>query len=155
MQQLQYCIHVTLMFHSLVVLIRLPISNSSSPLSKPLGIVLSTTITILYPRHPHVPQLTKFFGKIYELISLFDFFDFSLYGPQRQQNLQYGRFSFFFLICFNLKFQENCIRLTLLDRFWLVHIPFGWMIKFQSLAQFPVDHLSHLILCCLILLLCV
>ena len=30
-----------------------------------------------------------------------------------------------------------------LDGFWWVHIPYGSMIKFQFLAQFSVDHLSH------------
>ena len=28
--------------------------------------------------------------------------------------------------------------------FWFVHIPFGNILKFESLAQFPVDHFSHL-----------
>ena len=35
------------------------------------------------------------------------------------------------------------MRLILSERFWFVRLPFGSMVKFQSLAQFPVDHLSH------------
>ena len=40
-----------------------------------------------------------------------------------------------------LEIPENLMCLLLKDRFWFVHIPFGSMIKFQSLAQFPADHL--------------
>ena len=35
------------------------------------------------------------------------------------------------------------LRLILQDWFWFVNIPFVRMVKFQFLAQFPVDHLSH------------
>ena len=40
------------------------------------------------------------------------------------------------------------------DRFWFVHILFICMGKFQSLVQFPVDHLSHPVVPSLVLLLC-
>ena len=45
-----------------------------------------------------------------------------------------------------LKVPENFICLILLNGFSLVHIPFGRMVKFYSLAQFPVDHFSHPVL---------
>ena len=35
------------------------------------------------------------------------------------------------------------MRLNLQDRFWFVHIPFSSTVKFESLAQFPVDYFSH------------
>ena len=35
-----------------------------------------------------------------------------------------------------------------------MHIPFGGKVKFLSLAQFPVDYLSHPIMLCLVLFLC-
>ena len=38
-----------------------------------------------------------------------------------------------------LKIPENFVCLILQDGFWFVHVPFGSMIKFQFLAQFPVD----------------
>ena len=37
---------------------------------------------------------------------------------------------------------ENFVRLILRDEFWFVQVPFIRMVKFQFLAQFPVDHLS-------------
>ena len=41
----------------------------------------------------------------------------------------------------------NCVRLIIQDAlFWVVHIPFGNMVKFQFLAQFTVDHLSYPVL---------
>ena len=39
--------------------------------------------------------------------------------------------------------------LILLDRFWVVHIPFVRMVRLQFLAQFPVDHRSHPIVSCI------
>ena len=35
------------------------------------------------------------------------------------------------------------MRPIFLDGYWFVHIPFGSMVKIQSFAQFPLDHLSH------------
>ena len=35
------------------------------------------------------------------------------------------------------------MRIILSGGFRFVHIPFGIMVKFQFLAQFSVDHLSH------------
>ena len=41
------------------------------------------------------------------------------------------------------KIPENFMGPTLLKEIWFVHAPFGFMDKFESLAQFPVDHLSN------------
>ena len=53
-----------------------------------------------------------------------------------------------------LKIIENFMRLIFLDGFWFMQRLFGSMIKFLSLAQFPVDPLSQPVIPCLILLLC-
>ena len=55
---------------------------------------------------------------------------------------------------FYLKVTGNLMCLILQDRFWVVQIPFGRMVKFQFLAQFPVDHLLHPVVSTLILFLC-
>ena len=41
-----------------------------------------------------------------------------------------------------VKILEHFVRLIFLDRFGVVQIPFARMVKFQFLAQFPVDHLA-------------
>ena len=43
---------------------------------------------------------------------------------------------------------------TFSDKCWVVHIPFVRIVKFKFLAHFPVDHLAHPVVFCLILLLC-
>ena len=45
-----------------------------------------------------------------------------------------------------------CVILS--DRCWVVNITFVPMVKFQFLAQLPVDHIAHLVVSSLILLLC-
>ena len=45
------------------------------------------------------------------------------------------------------------LRFILQERFWVVHIPFVYMVKFKFLAHFPVDPLSHPVLSSLTLLL--
>ena len=52
---------------------------------------------------------------------------------------------------FNLKIPENFMRLILRDEFWIMHILLIRMVKFQFLVQFPVDHLAHPVVSCLIL----
>ena len=42
-----------------------------------------------------------------------------------------------------LKIPENFIRIIFLDGFRFVHIPFGNIVKIQSLRWFLVDHLIH------------
>ena len=39
------------------------------------------------------------------------------------------------------------------DWCWVVHIPFVRMVEFKFLAQFPMDHLTHSVVSCLILFL--
>ena len=43
------------------------------------------------------------------------------------------------------------MRLILQDRFWFVHIPFGAVVRFQFLAQFPVYQPFHPVMFSLIL----
>ena len=71
--------------------------------------------------------------------------------------MEFGKFSFSYSINYDqvwspgwdllirlyLKISEDFMRLIHKDRFWFVHIPFSSMLKFQFLAQFPVDHLLH------------
>ena len=47
------------------------------------------------------------------------------------------------MIRLDVKITEESVFVILLDRFWVVHIPFVRMVKFKFLAQFPVDHLAH------------
>ena len=42
-----------------------------------------------------------------------------------------------------LKIPESFMRLILQKGFWFVNIPFDSTVKFQFLAQFPMNHLSH------------
>ena len=46
------------------------------------------------------------------------------------------------------------MRIILSGGFCFVHISFGYMVKFESLVQFPVDHLSHPVMPSLVLHLC-
>ena len=57
------------------------------------------------------------------------------------------------MICLYRKIPQNFMRLILLDRIWVLHIQFVRMVKFQFLAQFPMDHLTHPVLSRLILFL--
>ena len=57
-------------------------------------------------------------------------------------------------ICLYLKFPPNFMCLILQNRFLFVPVPFGSMVKFKFLAQFPVDHLSHPVMSSLIPALC-
>ena len=52
-----------------------------------------------------------------------------------------------------LKSQRILMRLILWNGFWFVHIPFGSMVEFQSLAQFPVNHPSSPVVPSFVLLL--
>ena len=42
-----------------------------------------------------------------------------------------------------LQFQENLMHLIPSGGFWFVHMLFGSLVKFSSLAQFSVVQLSH------------
>ena len=46
------------------------------------------------------------------------------------------------------------VRFSLLDGFWVVHIPFVCMVKFKYLAQFPVVGLPHSVVSSILLFLC-
>ena len=47
------------------------------------------------------------------------------------------------VICLYLKIPAKFVRLIFQDEFWVMRIPFCSMVRFQFLAQFPVDHLPH------------
>ena len=47
------------------------------------------------------------------------------------------------VICLHLKIQEEYVRIILQNVFWVVNIPLVSMVRFQFLAQFPIDHLTH------------
>ena len=81
-------------------------------------------------------------------------FSFTL-GQPEQQSLLFGRFSFFCWLLLGLVFWprlsdpfvsqnpwELCVSIFL-DRFWVMHIAFVWVVKFKILAQFLMDHLAH------------
>ena len=53
-----------------------------------------------------------------------------------------------------LKITEKFVHLILQEIFWVVHVPFFYMVKLQFLTQFRVDHLAHLVVSSLILFLC-
>ena len=89
-----------------------------------------------------------------------------LYGQPKRQNLHFGRFSFLvvdfhlawtsgrdWVINLYIKLPEKCVRLIRQDGFWAVYIPFVLMVKFKLLAQFPVYHLPHPVVCSLLLFL--
>ena len=82
-------------------------------------------------------------GKVLNLAgSLFSFFFFLFFFFVYHSVWSSGRD---WVICLYLKIPENFVWLIFLDGFRVVHIPFGRMVKFKLLAQFPVDHLSHIV----------
>ena len=108
-----------------------------------------------YHRHFHVPQFFTIL-KVQIFIFLFAFFQFYTVVCRD------SKFSFLFcllslglvvwsrlgdlVIRLYLKLPEKIMRLIFQNRFCVVRIPFIRMVKFQFLAQFPVDHLSHSVL---------
>ena len=74
---------------------RSPISNSSSPLNKYLGIIPSAPLTI---GTTVIFMLHSFLVLMQGTSFLFRFLWFSLCGPPGPQSLPYSRFSFFLLI---------------------------------------------------------
>ena len=91
---------------------------------------------------------------------------FSLSGHLGQQYPLYSKTSLFgnhhevwssgrdLVICLYPKISEKFVRLILQERFWLVQVLFGSMVKVQFLARFPVDHLFHSVVFSLALALC-
>ena len=96
-------------------------------------------------------------------------FWFSLCGLLGRQSPQYSKFPFFFFFFFLLSTKsgllteirgfvcisksQRILRFILYSEFWFVHAPLSSIVKFQFLAQFPLDHLSHPVVSNLILLL--
>ena len=81
-------------------------------------------------------------GKIYLTISCLLFVKCHLVYSSRRD----------WVVRLYLKIPENFMYLILSGGLWFVHISFG-MVKFQSLAQFRVGHMSYSIVPCIVLLL--
>ena len=88
----------------------------------------------------------------------FRFLWFLISGPLGWQSPLFGRFSFFLLglvfylllglvfwlmFCLYVKFPEGFMCFVILDGFWFVYKLYGSILKFQFLAQLPLDHHSH------------
>ena len=149
-----------------IVLTPLVISKSSSPCTNPLVTVPRARITIgIIVTFMLNRVFCLFPWKIVVLISIFAFFQFYSVGrwnskatvPQALYFLliiiKSGRLSEIrWLVCISKSLKKLCFILH--DRFLVVHIPFVRMVKLQFLAQFPVDHLAHPVVPCLIIFLC-
>ena len=141
------------------------ISKSSSPCTNPLVTVPKSTNYNWYNRHFNVPPCFPFLGKVEVLISLFAFFQF-YFVVSRDDKVHNSASSLFLVdyyegwssdrdlvIRLYLKIGEEFVCLILQDRFWVVHVPFIRMVKFQFLAQFQIDHLTYPVKLLLLLLL--
>ena len=128
-----------------MVLTRPPISSSSNPLTKPLRIIPCAPITIGIIVALPVTQLSKISGKVLVPVSFFAFFDF------HSVICRDSRFPFFFFL-FKITWYglPVGIRWSVYTQnpreFWASHSPGRilvcvHMVKFQFLAQFPVEHL--------------
>ena len=113
-----------------------------------------------YHRHPYVPYIFLVLWRDLSICLFLHFLWFSLFGPPRWQSPLFGRFSFLLNITqfgpltgirWCVYIFENFMRLILPDGFCVVHIPLIRIVKFHSLAQFPVDHLSHPVVSSLVL----
>ena len=104
----------------------------------------------------YAPQLFQFSSKVQVSVQFFTFFHFHLL---KQQNSIDNKFFVFVLlktrsdllawmgvIHLYLQILQNFMCFILNSRFWFVHIPFISMLKFQSIAQFPVGHLPQSII---------
>ena len=144
-----------------------PSSNSSSSLFHPLGTVpsalVTSGITVILVFHTSLSNLANspYLSLFPRALILTMWSDGVCRRSIKRTFLSFYFVSSFFLflfffffliiarsvlvaeICLYLKIPENFMRLILLERFWFVHIPFGRMVKFQFLAHFPVDQLSH------------
>ena len=120
------------------------------------------TIYNWYHRHLHAPLIFWLSGKIQVFVYLFTFFYFHSTGLLEWQNPLDEKFFLFLLILglvFWLELGDPFVSQNLrefygsrfLDRFLFVHIPFVSMVKFESFAQFPLDHLSHPVIPSLVL----
>ena len=148
-----------------IVSARLPISNCSRPCTKPPGSVpiapITTGITVTLMIH-------SFFLVLWQGLSTclsFRLLWFLFCGLSGRQSSLFDCFFFFFFvnyylvwssdldkgICLYLKIPVNFMRLILQDGLWFGRIPFGGIVKFQFLAQFPVDYHPHPVVSSLLL----
>ena len=57
-------------------------------------------------------------------------------------------------IPFSYTIPVEFVCVILKNRYWVVHKPFVFIVKFEFLAQFPVDYLAHPVVSSIILFLC-
>ena len=137
-----------------------------SPISKPLGTVprvpITTDIPITLMCHSFLNFLARSkYSSLFLLSLIFPLWSADTAKSTTVQVL----FLYFFIItrlglltgirwyvCISKSRRILC--LILLDRIWFVHIRFGRMVKFQFLAQLPVDLLSHPVVSSLFVLVC-
>ena len=139
------------------------VSISSSPFTKPLGIALSIpitiAITITFMFHSF-NSLTRFKYLSLILLPLI----FTLWFTRMAKSMIQQVLIFYWQSVglvfwiglgglFVLHNPRNFVHLILQNRFWILNIPFGSMVKFQFFALFPMDHLPHPFVSSLILLL--
>ena len=123
------------------------ISKFSGPFTNPLGIVpiapISLGITVTFTFDSFL-----FFLVLYQGRGTFFWF----YSEVCQDvKVHYSEGSLFCRLSFDLDvwsrlgdlFVSRNVHFILHDEFWFVLIPLDRMIKFQILAQFPVDYLPH------------
>ena len=101
-----------------------------------------------YHYHQHVPQCRL--AKFKKLLFFCFLFVYTLWcsgklkSTKRKVHFFYLPFCIFFRLGLSYLFlsqtPENLVGLILSGGFCKVHITFGSMVKFQSFAQFPVDH---------------
>ena len=140
-----------------IALISLPFSNSSSPISMRLWtvpcapITIGVTVSLIF--HSFLGSLAR--SKYFSIFSL------SLTFNQWSAGMTKSTFRLvlFFLLglvfylllglvfrlmfCLYVKFPEEFMCFVILDGFWFVYKLYGSILKFQFLAQFPLDHHSH------------
>ena len=117
------------------------ISKSSSSCANPLVTVTKASITIGVTASFMCLSLFQFTSKVENSTSFFSLF-----------------FFFFFWLLQGLvvwpRLSDPFVHLILQYIFWVVHIPFDRMVKFQFLVQFPVDHIAKPVVSSLILFFC-
>ena len=137
------------------------ISRSSSRFTKPLGIVPSApitsgiTVTFIFHRFFFSSQARSRYLSLFSLSFNFTLCSAWTAKSTNRQILFYEVWSTGWdqMICLYLKIPNNFVCLIIQEGFWIVHIPLVRMVKFQFLAQFPVDHLLHPVVSNLILFL--
>ena len=116
---------------------------------------ITTDITVSFMSHSFLSSLAR--SKYLSLSSLSLIFILWFAGTGKS-TIHQVLFLFFFyhkvwyasqdwVIRLYLKIPENSMSLILQVGFWLVHLPFSSMVKFQFLAQFPVGHSPPPLIC--------